>query len=123
MISYPEDLMALKVRFENPIEKHRFTPDSIVYYPHQLLSHFKENTILKIEQNTYFYVWWKGESFEWENDPSINFSRIQAILNKILQPLKKSLSLKPFDPQKIKVETFNDGFYIFSLNPLKLVVQ
>lgn len=106
--------MALQVRFENPLEKHRFTAASIVYYPKDLVAHFKEKNTLEIAQGTYFYVWLKGESLEWENDTSKNFSRIQVILNKVLQSIGKTVQFS-LNPKKIKFETFNDGFYIFSL--------
>lgn len=106
--------MALKVRFENPIEKHRFAANSIVYYPPDLVAYFKEKNTLEIAKGTYFYVWLKGESLEWANDSSINFNRMQAIFNKILQPLGKSMKFS-LNPEKINLETFNDGFYIFSL--------
>jgi len=115
--------MALLVHFKNPIGKHRFTEESVVYYPHDLVAHFKKNDTLKIERGTYFYVWLKDASLEWEeNDTTKNLGLVKTIFNKVLQPLGKSMSKIATQDERLKLGTFNDGFYILTLNhPFVLV--
>jgi hypothetical protein len=123
MFSYQGDLMALQVHFKNPIEKHRFPAETVVYYPHDLIAHFKENDKLKIEAGINFYVWMNGESLEWkENDTPTNLSLVKTIFNRVLQPLGKSMSQIVTRDERLKLGTFNDGFYILTLNhPFVLV--
>lgn len=117
--------MALLVHFKNPIEKHRFTAETVVYYPHDLVAHFKENNKLQINRGTYFYVWLKGESLEWEeNNTQTNLALVKAVFNKVLQPIGKSMSKITTQDERLKLGTFNDGFYILTLNhPFVLVAQ
>lgn len=117
--------MALLVHFRNPIGKYHFAEEAVVYYPHQLVAHFKENNNLQINRGTYFYVWLKGETLEWkENETTLNLSLVKAIFNKVLQPLGKSMSKIATQDERLKLGTFNDGFYILTLNhPFVLVAQ
>lgn len=115
--------MALQVHFTGPLENHY--KDSVVYQPQDLVSHFKENNTLEIKKDTHFYVWLKGDSLEWaENDPGKNFSRLKMLFNKTLQPVGKSLSKISTCAERIQLGTFNDGFYLFTLDhPFKLIAQ
>lgn len=94
-----------------------------VFLPRQVVEHFRGSDQYDSEPRIPCYFGIEGMDFSWSGNDQDDLGLIKVFLNSYLNSAGKQLSKIQTSADRIRVETFKDGFGLMSLEGFSLVCQ